>query len=283
MGDKWKFLEFNFGIFLMSTSAVLGRYILASSTLVTLWRCAIGAFCLFLVGRLFKESFHFDWKRHGWIMGITSILMATHWTTYFYSLDYSNVSIALLTLYTFPAITAILEPIYYRRKIPLRDVILAGFVLLAIYIITPPLEEGSSIPLAIGLGLFSALCYSLRNILIIRITRKYSGTSLMMYQLFLMTLILSPFMLYIPMDYREVQWVAVLFLGVLTTAAAHTLFMRGLSYYSASTASLLASIVPVYAITWGYLVLNERPELNTYIGGSMIVGVVVLKALEKKA
>ena len=282
MGDKWKFIEFNFGIFLMSTSAVLGRYILASSTLVTLWRCAIGGLCLFVIGKLFRESFHFDWKRHGWIMIVTSVLMAAHWTTYFYSLDYSNVSIALLTLYTFPAITASIEPIYYRRKIPVRDVILAGFVLLAVYIIMPPLVEGSSIPLAIGLGLLSALCYSLRNILIIRITRKYSGTSLMMYQLFLMTLILSPFMFYIPIDYGQVQWLAVLFLGVLTTAAAHTLFMRGLSYYSASTASLLASIVPVYAITWGYLVLGEIPELNTYIGGSMIVGVVVLKALEKK-
>ena len=282
MGDKWRFLEFNFGIFLMSTSAVLGRYILASSTLVTLWRCAIGAFCLLCVARVFKDSFFIDWKSHGKILILTSALMAIHWTTYFYSLDYSNVSIALLTLYTFPAMTAIIEPLWYGRRVPRRDIYLAIAVLVAVYIITPVDLAGTKIALAVGLGLISAFCYSMRNVLIIPLASAYSGTTLMMYQLLFMTLLLSPSMFFISIDYSEIQWFAVLFLGVLTTAAAHTLFMRGLSYYTAASASLLASIVPVYAITWGYLVLGEVPTLNTYIGGSIIVGVVVLKALEKR-
>lgn len=266
----------------MSTSAVLGRYIMASSTLVTLWRCAIGGVCLVIVVRLVNDSFYFDWKKDGKILIITSALMAAHWTTYFYALDYSNVSIALLTLYTFPAMTAILEPIWYRAAIPKRDIFLALIVLAAVMIISPPLAEGSSIPLALGLGLLSAFCYSMRNVLIVSITRSYPGTTLMMYQLLIMTGLLLPSMFFIPVGEGEIQWFAILFLGILTTAVSHTLFMRGLSYYSAATASLLASIVPVYAITWGYLVLHEIPATNTVIGGAMIVGVVVLKAVEKR-
>ena len=282
MGDKWRFLEFNLGIFLMSTSAVLGRYILASSTVVIFWRCLIGAVSLLVIVRLFKEPLSFNWRKHGTIMIWTSVLMATHWTTYFYSLDFSNVSIALLTLYTFPAMTAIIEPLWYKSRIPRKDLFLAIIVIIAIIIISPPVSQGTRIPLAIGLGLFSAFCYSLRNVWLISITKEYTGTTLMTYQLILMTIFLAPFLLFIEVDYRDFQWPAILFLGVLTTAAAHTLFMRGLSYYSAATASLFAAIVPVYAITWGYLVLGEIPTLNTTIGGILIVGVVFAKALDRR-
>ncbi len=282
MGDKWRFIEFNIGIFLMSTSAVLGRYILASSTVVVFWRCLIGAICLIFITRMMRDSFRFNWIRHGRILFISSVLMAVHWVTYFYSLDFSNVSIALLTLYTFPAMTALMEPLWYRYRIPGKDLVLAGVVIIAVLIISPPLKEGSNIVLAIILGLFSAFCYSLRNILLVSITTKYPGSTLMMYQLVFMTLLLLPFSLMIEVDYREFQWIAVLFLGILTTAAAHTLFLRGLSYYTASTASLFATIVPVYAITWGYLFLREIPRLNTLIGGVLIVGVVFVKALERK-
>ena len=282
MKTRNRLIEFHFGIFLMSTSAVLGRYILASSTIVTLLRCIIGFVALLLILLLFRAQFQFNWKKHGLIMIFSSVFMATHWVTYFYSLDYSNVSIALLTLYTFPAMTAIIEPLVLKKSIPRRDIVLAMVVLLAICIITPPTFSGSKIPLAIALGLVSALCYSIRNIWMAQLSPIYEGSTLMLFQLIIMSFLLSPAFIFIHTDWSTMQWGAILILGIGTTAIAHTLFVRGLSYYSAATASLLACIIPIYAILWGYLILGEIPDLRTIIGGCLILSVVFAKAVEKR-
>lgn len=72
-----------------------------------------------------------------------------------------------------------------------------------------------------------------------------------------------------------------LLLGIITTAIGHTLFLRGLNYYSATTASILACIVPVYGLSLGYLVLGEEMTSRTIIGSGIILSVVVVKALDK--
>ncbi len=283
MDNRLRFLEFNLGILFISSSAVLGRYITSSSSLATLWRCLIAAMCLCLMSLIFKRSLRFDWKRHGVVLVLTSAMMAVHWTSYFYSLDYSNVSVALMTLYTFPAITAILEPVWRREKIPQKDIALALTALLAVYIIAPPFDVGSEMSWAIGLGLFSAFTYSIRNIWVTSISTFYSGTTLMTYQLSLMSLFLMPVLIWTPVDIEGTQWAAILILGVVTTAMGHTLFMRGLTFYKATTASIIACIVPVYAITLGYLILDEVPTLRTLAGGVLIIGIVIVKATEKKS
>ena len=99
--------------------------------------------------------------------------------------------------------------------------------------------------------------------------------------MFWMTFFLSFALTYTPMPWGEIDWVAILILGVFTTAMGHTLFMRGLGFYKATTASLLACTVPVYAIGLGYIILGEIPTIQTIIGGAIILAIVVLKALEK--
>ena len=282
MGDKFRFIEFNVGILFISSSAVLGRYITLDSTQATWWRCLIACITLWLLSLIVKESLSFNWRAHGKVMLITSAMMAAHWTAYFYSLDYSNVSVALMTLYTFPAFTAIIEPLVLKKRIPWKDIMLAVITLGAIYVIAPPFSVSSDMNLAIGLGLFSSLMYSLRNIWITTITPHYSGTTIMTYQMGLMALFLSVAFIWRPIDLVEIDWVAILILGIVTTAFGHTLFMRGLGYYQATTASILASIVPVYAISLGYLILDEVPSIRTLVGGSVILAIVLVKAMEKK-
>ena len=281
MTDKFRFLEFNTGILFISSSAVLGRYITLDSTHATWWRCILAAICLFVFQQLLRRNIHFDWRRHGAILILTSLMMAAHWTSYFYALDYSNVSIALMTLYTFPAFTAILEPLFWKTKMKRRDLLLAVISLIAVGIIAPPFQISGEVKLAVLLGLFSSILYSLRNIVITRITPYYSGTTIMMYQMFWMTLFLTIPLFWIPMDWGQIDWPAILILGIITTAMGHTLFMRGLAFYKATTASLMACSVPVYAVVLAYLIIGEVPSLRSIIGGSIIFSVVVLKALEK--
>lgn len=214
-------------------------------------------------------------------MAGTSFLMAIHWTTYFYSIDFSNVAIAMMTLYTFPAMTAIIEPLWFKQRIPLKNIILAFLALIAIAIIAPPGQSSAQINIAIALGLLSALCYTIRNVWIMSITSKYQGTTIMTYQLGWMAIILSPALFFIPINVQEVEWGALIFLGLVTTAVGHTLFMRGLAVYKATTAGILACVIPIYGIGLAYLILGEIPTIEIYVGGSIIIGIVIYTAFDK--
>ncbi len=282
MNSRFRLLEFSLGILAISSSGVLGRYLTISSTVATLWRCIVAALCLFVIVKLLKIPSSIDWSKYRITMIGSSVLLAIHWVTYFYALDYSNVSIGLMTLYTFPAMTAIIEPIWKRQRIPLFDIVLAITALFAVYIIAPPFDVSAEMKLAVGLGLLSALAYSIRNIWLVDISTEYNGTTVMMYQLLIVTLLLSPALYLIPVKIDSSQWYGLVALGLITTAIGHTLFLRGVSYYKATTASILACIVPVFGISLAYLFLNEVPTTRTIFGGAIIILIVIIKAVKTK-
>jgi drug/metabolite transporter (DMT)-like permease len=67
-------------------------------------------------------------------------------------------------------------------------------------------------------------------------------------------------------------------LGLVCTALAHTLFIYGLGNVSAVTASLLASLEPVWGIAFALVLLGERPSTRTLVGGAVIVAATALPA-----
>jgi drug/metabolite transporter (DMT)-like permease len=60
---------------------------------------------------------------------------------------------------------------------------------------------------------------------------------------------------------------------------AHTLFIRGMRGVNAQTASLVASLEPVYGILFALILLGEVPTVRTVLGGAIILGAVLLVTL----
>ena len=63
--------------------------------------------------------------------------MVAHWVTYFYALKLSNVAIGMLSMFTFPVMTALLEPFFTKQKINSIHIALALLVLIGIYFLVP--------------------------------------------------------------------------------------------------------------------------------------------------
>ena len=63
--------------------------------------------------------------------------MTTHWVTYFYALQWSNVAIGMLSLFTYPVITALLEPLILKTKFQKHHLILGFIVLIGVYFLAP--------------------------------------------------------------------------------------------------------------------------------------------------
>ena len=158
-------LEINLAMLFISTSGVLGRYIDLPPA-VTIGLRAIGAVLLLGIFIQWKKlSFTLARKDMTAII-LSGVLMGMHWVTYFYALQLSNVAIGMLSLFTYPVMTSFLEPIFLKTKFSKMHVLLGFLVLLGVYFLAPEFNTDNDDFLAILVGLFSALCYAIRNLLV---------------------------------------------------------------------------------------------------------------------
>ncbi len=272
------FIELNLAILFISTSGALGRYIDLPIPITIGLRSLIGGIALYLFLRWKKISFYVEGRDRKTIF-FGGLLLGLHWITYFYALRLSNVAIGMLSLFTYPAITAILEPLFLKTRILKIHLILSILVLVGIYFLVPDFDIQNDDFKAVGFGVFSALCYATRNIIMKTKINHYDGSLLMAYQLLIITVVLSPFAFFLDTSSVADYLPATILLALLTTAIGHTLFLHSLKHFSTVTASIVSCIQPVYGIIIGMIFLQEYPKTTTIIGGAIIICTVIIESL----
>jgi len=275
-------LELLLATALISTSGVLGRYIDLPSPVTIWWRCFLGAIFLFLFCKFKKYSLKINSKKDFSKIVLIAILLGAHWITYFYALKLSNVALGMLSLFTFPVITALLEPLFTKTRLNLIHVFLGVVVLIGIYVLAPEFDLKSSQVKGILLGIFSALCYSLRNLILKAQVTRYNGTVLMTHQILVLSVVLLPFVFMLGTSNINTQLPYVIILALVTTAIGHTLLVNSFKHFSISTASIISSLQPVFGIILALVFLNEIPTLHTIIGGSLILTTVIIESMRSR-
>ena len=267
---------------LISTSGALGKYIDLPTPVTIWWRCFLGGLFLFLFCKYRKIQINIRSKKDISTIFISAFFLGTHWITYFYALKLSNVALGMLSLFTFPVITAFLEPLFSKTKFNPIHIILGFMVLLGIYILAPNFNFESNQVKGVLLGVFSAVCYAFRNLILKNHVANYNGTTLMMYQTAILTVLILPVMFFMDTSNIQTQFPYIILLALVTTAIGHSLFIASLKYFSVSTASIIGSAQPVFGIIIAFIFLNEIPTLNTFFGGSLIIGTVVIESFRSK-
>lgn len=271
-------LEINLAMLFVSTSGVLGRYIDLPPA-VTIGIRAFGAVVLLGIFIKFK-GFSFTLAQKDALAIIASgVLMGMHWVTYFYSLQLSNVAIGMLSLFTYPVMTSLLEPLLFRTTFLKMHLLLGVLVLIGIYFLAPEFDTDNDYFLAILIGLVSALCFALRNLLVKTKIGAYNGSVVMWYQVLVITILLIPAYFIFETDGFVQQLPYIAILALVTTALGHTLFLFSLKRFSVTAASLMGSIQPIYGIILGIIFLNEIPGWRTVLGGGLILISVVVESL----
>lgn len=270
--------ELNFSIILISSAAVLVRFIPLDPAVITFWRGAIAFIVLGIVMFLKKASFKVTNKKDRILLLSSSILFALHWVTYFYAIQVSSVAIAMLSLFTFPVLTSFIEPFYFKTKFNKRHLILAIVVLTGLYIMAPEINLENDNTKGIISGVLSGLFFAFRNLTMKSNSSKYSSSVLMFYQFLFIAIIFTPF-IFTNNTSQTVEFLPyILCLGVVTTAIGHTIFVKSLKNFNVSTASIIASSQPVFGILMGVLFLNEIPNSYTIIGGALILSTVFIES-----
>ena len=267
---------------LISTSGVLGKYIAMPSEVIIWFRSAFAMIFLFGFCRYKKINLTVLTMRTHVPLIISSLFMAAHWISYFYALKLSNVALGMLSLFTFPLITALLEPFFLKTKFNPVHLILGTIILIGIYILAPEFNLESDDLKGILFGLFSAFCYSIRILILKQHVDHYHGSMLMFYQTSVITIVLFPVLFFMDVSGFQSQVPYLLLLAIITTAIGHSLMVHSLKFFSASTATIIGSIQPVFGIIIAFVVVNEIPAVNTIWGGLLIISTVFIETIRPK-
>lgn len=258
-------------VVLLGVTALFSKLIPLSALDITLARAVIACVCLFGLLRMLGGDWRLNRGKDYLMALLLGILMATHWVSYFASMQYSSVSVGMIALFTFPVITVLLEPLFEGIRLVWQDLVSALVVFIGIFLIVPEVSLDNDVTLGIAVGVLSALLYALRNLLHRKYFSHYSGPKAMAWQTLVIVLVLIWF---VSPDLAQAEpstyW-KLLILGTLCTAAPHALIATTLKHLRAKTFSLVACMQPLYGVILAMLVLNEQPTWQTFVGGALVI------------
>jgi drug/metabolite transporter (DMT)-like permease len=256
---------------LFGGTSLFSRLIDLSALNMTAIRSLIAVIVLLAVLTVRKQSLQLASVKHGILMLISGVLLGLHWVTYFHAMQVSSIAIGMIALFTYPMITIFLEPLM-KGDLPKRADVLCGLiVLLGVLLMVPSFSLESEVTLGVLWGVFSALLFSVRNVMQRHYLSEYGGDVCILYQGLVVTAVTVYFVDYVPSFDHVYMWGQLLVLGAFFTALPHVLFASGLRVLNAKTVSLVSCLQPVYATLFAYIVLHEQPALLTLIGGAIIV------------
>lgn len=265
-----------------SSSGVLGKFIDLDPPVIIWCRCVLGSICLYIFCTLKRVNLKVFSKKDYLIILISALFFGAHWITYFYALKLSNVAIGMLSLFTYPMITALIEPLFIKVKFDPIYILLSIIVLVGLYILSPEFSLENTYFEAIVFGVLSAFLYSLRNIISKKLISRYTGMSIMFHQLVIISVVLLPVAFLMDTANISTQYPYIIILAVLTTAIGHTMLVSSFKHFTVSTASIITSLQPIFGIVLAIIFLGEKPNLNTFIGGSLILATVLIESTRSK-
>ena len=288
--QKSALLRLHFIVFLWGFTAILGKLIHANAHVLVFYRMLLASLFLYIFIRFIKkDSLKVSKSVFLQLAGI-GIFMAFHWLFFFQSIKVSNVSIALSCLSLSTVFAAILEPIIFKRKIDIAEVLM-GLVIVACMILIFKTEL--QYKTGIIYGIICALCGTIFSVLNGKIFGKTSSGNIIFYEIFCGFLILTLYYLVSGQLFQISEINGRDFALIILLASVFTAFpmlesVNLMKYISPFTLILTVNLEPVYGIIFAFFIFGESEHMSPVFYGAsfvMILAIIVnglLKARKTK-
>ena len=272
-------------VLILGFTGILGKLISLKAIHLVWYRMGIA--CISLATFLFlkKQLFSINKKDFIEILGVGA-LVTIHWLCFFESIKVSNVSVAVVCMATSSLFSAIIEPIFFKRKVLIYEIIMAIIVFIALAFMM-----GLETQYIIGycFGITAALFGTLFTLFNAKYIKKVGAAQITMIEMLSGTIIISCWLLFSE-DYtiftsilstQDLLYLIVL--GTLCTAIVFvwmTEIMRHITPYSLIMA---INLEPIYSITLAIIIFgnNEIMSSSFYIGSAIIIAVVFFEGYLK--
>ncbi|HSK14419.1 MAG TPA: DMT family transporter [Phnomibacter sp.] len=281
---KRALIQLHIAVFLWGFTGVLGRLISLNEGLLVWWRLFLTVLTLILLRFAQKEFERIPWREALKIGGVGA-LVAIHWVAFYGSIKMANVSIALTCMAAGGVFTALAEPMAFRKKVDVREVLLGLIALVGIALI---FHFNPKYKLGIIVGVVSVLLAVVFSIFNKMLVGKFKAKTISLYELgggwLAWTCLLPVYWYFIPAESfwpKGMDWVWLLILAWFCTVLSVNLGLQALKHISAFTQNLTLNLEPVYGIILAFVIFQEDQDLSPgfYWGFLLIALAVVLQML----
>ena len=289
---KKAFLQLHMAVFLAGFTGILGRLITVNEGLIVFYRLLLTSLTMWILFTMLKKITFIPWKQRLQVMGV-GIIAALHWVTFYASIKYANVSVALVCFASIGFFTALFEPLILRKPVKWIELLLGLITLAGIYLI---FHFDTQYKTGIIIGIISALLAALFPIFNREFLKTINVETMLAWQqtggLLLLTALLPFYLQYYPNDpifpgWENLGWLLVL--SWLCSVLAFQFSANALKKLSAFTVNLTFHREPVYGIMLAFLVWKENQYLSKWffvgfgiIAIALVIHIFMLVRVEQK-
>jgi len=208
----------------------------------------------------------------------TGVLLASHWVTFFLSVQLGGIAIATLTFAAFPLFTVLIECWRAKRRMHPAEILAgAAIIVAAAALVDWRSTAATGQTSGVVAGLACAITFAAFGVATKKLTSDLSPLVVSLYQNIVVTTVLLPFLPFVrPMPHTGIIWIWLALLGVVTTALMHQLYFYALQRLSASTCSGFIALEPVYAILFAAMLFHDAITIRVVIAAVLIIGASII-------
>jgi len=289
---KKAFFQLHIAVFLAGFTGILGRLITLNEGMIVWYRLLLTAATMWLLFGLMKKIKRIPIVDIAKISGV-GFIAAMHWVTFYGSIKYANVSVALVCFSAISFFTALFEPLILKKRINWVELFLGLITLTGIYII---FHFDTQFKTGIIIGIISAILASLFPIFNREFLKRINVETMLTWQqtggLIVLSVLLPFYLQKFPTDSflpgpENFAWL--IMLSWLCSVIAFQFSANALKRLSAFTVNLTYNLEPVYGIVLAFIVYKENQFLSKWffigfavIAVALIIHLALLIKVERK-
>jgi drug/metabolite transporter (DMT)-like permease len=244
---------------------IFGRMAVASLVFLVLWPRFRGV-------RVHRE----DW---GWLALMAICEPCLYFIFETHALQWTSASEAAMVTALLPLLTVVAARVVLKEKITARGILGIGTAVVGVVVLSLSGRVSESAPNAV-LGNFleflAMVCATFYTLAVRHLSLRYSPFFLTAFQVFVGSAFFLP-ALFLPgtvwpHEWVVSQWVPIVYLGVMVNVMAYFLYNYGLSHIPATEVSAYVSLIPVFSILLGWVLLDERLTAAQYLAAGLVFG-----------
>jgi len=282
---KYKLTSLHLMVVILGLTGVFGKLISLDAIHLVWYRMGIAFVSLALFLFFKKQLFSISKQNFFGILGVGA-LVTLHWLCFFQSIKVSTVSVAVVCLATSSLFSALIEPLFFKRKLLAYEVIMGIIVLGALAFIM-----GTDTQYIWGYfyGIMAAFLGTLFTLFNAKYINKVGAAQITMIEMLAGVLIIRCLLLF-QQDYKvfttlisETDFTYLLILGIVCTALVFVWMTEIMRHITPFSLIMGINMEPIYSILLALLIFKDSEFMSPsfYIGGSIIIGVIFLEGYLK--
>ncbi len=274
-------IEIFTAIIIFSFVPLAVKYTEATPFTIGFFRLAVAAVML---GIFWNKKI--NWKAYKeksfWKLGIIGLCFFGHWITYTFSIKVAGPSICVLGMATYGVQLIFYGSFFLGYHINGKNLICLLLILLGVILVIPSWDYHDRTTLGLLLALISASFYSIIPIMLQK-SHEFNQETRIFYQF---SIAFVGYVLLFQETHwtglTSVDWWVLIFLAVLGTFVAHTLWSKVVSHLPTTTTGIIYYLITPSAMFFSNWLLGERLSGIQKVGGAVILGAALLNTLNQE-